>query len=633
MRFLLSLQQDAKLFIYIHALLMLFRCAFLVIYSGQLGNAVAEDVAEALWLGARISLKTTAFLVGFPFVFGTIPYALWKKWPAGGIRKILGSVAVGLMTLLFMVRIPYYEIFHQGFNIMLFNGMKDDRMAIWQTAVQQYQLWPRLFGALALMAFFIWGLIKFLETPVYYPRHHVRILDMAAVVMVPVFAVFCRFGGAFHSDSGVPWESAARTQYTVLNEAVLDDGQAMYRAYHTHARATQRAMRPISDGELYEAIAALGGNPDAGTPITAFERRTTAAPLERRPHHVVVILGENYALWPLLPEYDSLGLEKTGKWLETHGAHIYHFLANGNGTMTSLNGFLTGLPDIGLYVNYTMGLQGKASPFGIGETMKRLGYKTVFWYGGLRSWQEIDHFTLREGFDEFHCADELPNQGESSSWGVPDGILFDGIRRQMQQDTEDTFYFILTTSNHPPFAYDVDAHGFPREEITSKLPPSIPKDKATIDQLGHIWYADQVMGNFIRQVEQDDPSVLFAVTGDHAERFNFAADVSLWALSGIPCYFYGDGIPQDFFDEQTAGSHLQIAPTLVELIAPTGSSYVSLLPPLLHSDRAFNHRLYIENGEIGEQKNLQDGEFRKYMEAARTVASWMVMHDQKSGTS
>lgn len=70
-------------------------------------------------------------------------------------------------------------------------------------------------------------------------------------------------------------------------------------------------------------------------------------------------------------------------------------------------------------------------------------------------------------------------------------------------------------------------------------------------------------------------------------------------------------------------------PRLVELIAPTGSSYVSLLPPPLHSDRAFNHRLYIENGEIGEQKNLQDGEFRKYMEAARTVASWMVMHDQE----
>ena len=66
MRFLRSIQQDAKLFVYIHVLLMLFRCAFLIIYSGQLGNAGAGDIAEALWLGARISLKTTAFLVAFP---------------------------------------------------------------------------------------------------------------------------------------------------------------------------------------------------------------------------------------------------------------------------------------------------------------------------------------------------------------------------------------------------------------------------------------------------------------------------------------------------------------------------------------------------------------------------------------
>ena len=65
------------------------------------------DVAEALWLGARISLKTTAFLVAVPFVFGTIPYAIWGRWPADRIRVIWGSMAVGLMTLLFIIRIPH----------------------------------------------------------------------------------------------------------------------------------------------------------------------------------------------------------------------------------------------------------------------------------------------------------------------------------------------------------------------------------------------------------------------------------------------------------------------------------------------------------------------------------------------
>ena len=73
MRFLKSLQQDAKLFLYIYLLLMLFRIAFLAIYVGQLGSAGVGDILIALWLGARISLKTTAFLVAFPFLFATIP--------------------------------------------------------------------------------------------------------------------------------------------------------------------------------------------------------------------------------------------------------------------------------------------------------------------------------------------------------------------------------------------------------------------------------------------------------------------------------------------------------------------------------------------------------------------------------
>ena len=155
MRFLKSIQQDAKLFLYIYLLLMLFRIVFLAIYAGQMGSAGVGDILTALWLGARISLKTTAFLVAFPFLFATIPYAFYSKWPVAGIRKVLGSVAISLMTFLFMARIPYYEIFHQGFNIMLFNGMKDDKWAIFDTAVQQYALWPRLLGACVLMVVFV----------------------------------------------------------------------------------------------------------------------------------------------------------------------------------------------------------------------------------------------------------------------------------------------------------------------------------------------------------------------------------------------------------------------------------------------------------------------------------------------
>lgn len=203
MRFLKSIQQDAKLFLYIYLLLMLFRIVFLAIYAGQLGSAGVGDILTALWLGARISLKTTAFLVAFPFLFATIPYAFYSKWPVAGIRKVLGSVEISLMTFLFMARIPYYEIFHQGFNIMLFNGMKDDKWAIFDTAVQQYALWPRLFGACVLGAFFVWLWLRVLGgTNVWIPRRHVRLWVLGAVVCLPILQSFVASAGRFTRMTG-----------------------------------------------------------------------------------------------------------------------------------------------------------------------------------------------------------------------------------------------------------------------------------------------------------------------------------------------------------------------------------------------------------------------------------------------
>lgn len=98
----------------------------------------------------------------------------------------------------------------------------------------------------------------------------------------------------------------------------------------------------------------------------------------------------------------------------------------------------------------------------------------------------------------------------------------------------------------------------------------------------------------------------------------------LMGKSGIPCFFYGAGITTDLFAKDAAGSHLQIAPTLAELILPQGETYESLLPSLFDSRRAFNHRLYIENGQIGEEKDLKDKEFKAEIEAARTIAIWRI---------
>ena len=77
----------------------------------------------------------------------------------------------------------------------------------------------------------------------------------------------------------------------------------------------------------------------------------------------------------------------------------------------------------------------------------------------LRSWQDIEKFTRREGFDEFHCADEFSGLGESSSWGIADGPFFEEVLKAMQKDEEDTFYFNPYNEQPSAFAFDVDSKG------------------------------------------------------------------------------------------------------------------------------------------------------------------------------
>jgi len=49
-----------------------------------------------------------------------------------------------------------------------------------------------------------------------------------------------------------------------------------------------------------------------------------------------------------------------------------------------------------------------------------------------------------------------------------------------------------------------------------------------------------------------------------------------------------------------------------------------MLPSMFESDFAFNHRLYAQNGEIKEQKNI-DVKLQKEINSMRKVAAWRVL--------
>ena len=628
-RFFEEMQQDFKAFAYWCGVFMLFRIAFIAIYSGQL-NGDYNDVPMALLLGLRLSLKTAGILMLVGVVFATLPRVILKKWPAAKIRFSWHLLALLFFSICFMARIPYNKIFNAAFNMMLINGAHDDIYAILVTAVKEYQLLWRLPLALVLGAVLACGLEAWLNKTGVVKFEHVKHKKVVVLLTLPVLAVtfiFARYGAAFNYAHSINWESAARLKSNLLKEAVLDDGQALYRVRETRKKLKAATNINISTEQLRQEIAQAGGDAKATDIDNSFLHTVKQPMLAKQPNNVVVILGESFGEWPFLPKFKDLGLVEQMLSLQnsSEAAHITTMIPHSSGTIGAVNGLVSGVPDSSLYENYQPNSFKSCYATGIGYIMKQLGYKTVFWYGGFSGWQNIEKFVMAQSFDEFHCADEF-NDRSGNAWGVPDEVLFNKLAEYMQkQGAEDkVFHVVLTTSNHPPYSIDVDALGFPRAKVKSKLPKDIASDENTLTELGHIWYADKTMGDFVAQVQKLHPDSLFVITGDHSERFSFATEQDARTLSSIPCIFYGRGVQRSWFNEQSVGCHMQLAGTLAEILAPAGFTYSAMLPSMFESGFAFNHRLLAQNGEISEQKDVAQ-ELQEKIAAMRKVAAWRVL--------
>lgn len=630
-RFFNEFQKDLKAFVFWCILFSVFRVIFIICYSSQLAEAKTEDILMSLWLGFRLSLKTAGIITLISVLCATLPKTFYKKWAADKVRFIAHSVMIIFFTILFFARIPYYKIFNSGFNMMLINGMHDDIKAIIMTGISEYQLLWRLPAAIIVGIIICYLLKIYLE---YCPNidfnnlKHKKIVAVFTVLFIPAFWIFVRFGGAFTYADSIKWVSAARLKNNLLNEAILDDGQALHRVYDTKRKLDKMTNVNISAEELKAKLAFLGGNTNVSSIDQAFERTVQKERLTKKPTNVVVIIGESFGLWPFLPEFKNIGLVDKSLALQnsSNATNVEYMLSNSTGTIGSINGIITGLPDTGKYENYMLKPDNTIYKGGIAYIMKQLGYKTIFWYGGFSSWENIKKFALTQGFDEFHCADEFEYTG-GNSWGCPDQVLFDNIDKYIQtQGNEEVMHVVLTGSNHPPYTIDVDSIGFKRNEVKNKLPDSIPNDNKTLTDIGHIWYADHVMGNFIENTNRKIPKSLFVITGDHSERFTFAKEQDVKTLSAIPCIIYGNGVQKEWLQNKV-GVTMQIPATLAELIAPAGFKYTAFMPSIFDSQQVFNHRLYANDKGIGA---LQDNsEVQKIADNARSVAAWRILKGDK----
>lgn len=231
-----NLFQDVKLLLYLMVLIAVYRIAFIIIMEAYWEDTTTwADVWTAFAKGWLLSYQTTGYLAGISFIACTALSLVWEKG-ANRLRMVIGSVYAVLLSVLFVARMPYYAQFKMGFNQLIFNTLRDDTSALTATIHEQYNLVLLVGAAIVLSYIAIVCLIKLLKKKVIpLPDMGSRIGNFSAkvaiIALIYHISVFCGNCGGMSYLDYFNWENAGITNDQLLNEAILDDGQALYRAY------------------------------------------------------------------------------------------------------------------------------------------------------------------------------------------------------------------------------------------------------------------------------------------------------------------------------------------------------------------------------------------------------------------
>lgn len=581
--FVRNLVQDALFFVFILGVLSVYRAAFLVLFRDTLAAGTTwQNIALTGWYGLRIGLKTAGACVLPAFVFGTLVQAVYPKWKGPAFRLGWAWFVLLVLSLLFQARIPYYHEFHNAFSPFMFNTFHDDVGAIVSTSIQEYHAVWHVLAGLVCTAVWCWlcrrwftWLTDKLSRPLLRVKRPWIAVIVICILLVP-FAVFVRKGGSFTFNGSIYWKNAARMEQHLLNEAILDDIQAVYRASRIYKQLRKNSFS-VNGKEVHAAAARLLGQTEyAAESLLPLLERRAAGIRGPKPDHIFVIVAETYMMWPLLDKWASIPLADGMRRVlaRPDAVLVDRFLPASTGTMFGVTSVLLGIPELNLQVAARPTTQEPLETSLSWQLHTLGGYKTRFFYGGYPSWESIGTFMNNQQIeDSFYAVDF---EGKTGVWGVPDRDFLQGVAQWVGK--EPSFNLILTSSNHPPYRVDMSREQeLPTvEELEKYIPTETADKKLTAARMWHFAYADKYLAEFVEKMLAKYPNSLFIITGDHADRWTLENSPSVYERVAVPLVLVGPLVKNLPRPQQMAGSHMDIAATVLELVLPKGTPYYAL---------------------------------------------------------
>ncbi|MRJ10399.1 alkaline phosphatase family protein [Ornithobacterium rhinotracheale] len=570
-----------------------FRLLFILIYREKIQTFEWLDLSRVLFMGFRFDTTVMGYFTVLP-LFMLLVFSLFTSHLKiiTKTRKIIQILFSIFSVLICDITLNYFKEYHQQFNNFVFLAIYDDRKAAFNSIIKDFH--PILNSVIIILGILFLFIIfrKFEKSNFIYSilsKIESKLGKSALVLLIIILFI----GGIRGSFTGFPARkfTSAVSKDAFLNKTIINPYRSLIYAYEEFNELNNFTENPfITEKTFHQTF--------KNKYVTDLLMRKAQGASIQKPKQIFLVIMESYDSWPLMDKYRPLKLSEKLSAIADKSLRFTHFLPASYGTFNSLGSIVTNIPYVGINISH---IRESKKPFetSIFEQFKKLGYKTNLFYGGFLSWENIGDFSLNQGADHVYSAMDYADKTDLNVWGVEDEDLFKLVNQSINPE-EYTFNLILTTSYHTPYTVDVDKKGFPYKK-KEDFPKDLQKyydNGLTLKEMGHLWYGDKCIGDFVEQAEQKFPNAIFGFTGDHFGRRFITHQPNLYERSSVNFILYGKSITPEL--KTTPGTHIDIMPTIIEMIAPKDFIYYSFGESLLNSDKkqAISFEKIIQNNDL-----------------------------------
>ncbi len=505
----------------------------------------SKPVWEAFWIGFKFDVTIASYAIILPFLLLVFAF-FWPKYDEKifkMVRVYCGAIVL-ISLLICAADIPYFNFFNSRLTTAAVNWK--NLMQVVKYLATEYKYYPFI----AISFFFIWGIGKFMRylwRRAWVEHDPSLRTKLSSVSLASLLMLYGIWGGA--TPRRLDMKSATFSNDGFINQLTLNPVHTWFDSYFDfdiNIFPLEKAIKKVQQD--FGVSKALEESPIAQQRhFTEKERNMNVVLvlLESMSAHRMGIFGNRQNLTPNLDQ------------LCRNSVFFDRCYSNGIHTNAGLYSTIYGMPIMMMQHPMMNGLSEHNEFNGLPMTLKKLGYSTSFFCTHPKTFDNLDVFLNKNGYDRIIDMYDYPKETVANSWGVGDETLFDFGFQYMDSlanaNGEQPFFTtLLTITTHPPFTLPA----FTKFKPTKQDPIEITYE-----------YTDWALKNFMDSCATKPwyNNTIFVFVGDHGVNLPSQYDVPL-SYNHVPLIIHAPGIFKKPEQRHDLANQTDIFPTIMGLL-------------------------------------------------------------------